>query len=123
MTLDGKTATKTGFSKWISNEQSREIVHQLRGRVDAIMIGPDDLSQDMGIPGALEHPDLLAVIDQIFETCKAAGTPCGLTSHTVDKATHWLGKGAQWLPYSNDAAMVFNAANAALPALKKAAGR
>lgn len=39
MTLDGKTATKTGFSKWISNEQSREIVHQLRGRVDAIMIG------------------------------------------------------------------------------------
>ena len=28
--------------------------------VDAIMIGPDDLSQDMGIPGALEHPDLLA---------------------------------------------------------------
>ena len=39
MTLDGKTATKTGFSKWISNEQSREIVHQLRGRCDAIMIG------------------------------------------------------------------------------------
>ena len=39
MTLDGKTATKTGYSKWISNEQSREIVHQLRGRVDAIMIG------------------------------------------------------------------------------------
>lgn len=91
--------------------------------VDAIMIGPDDLSQDMGIPGELEHPNLLAVIDRIFETCKAAGTPCGLTSHTVEKATHWLGKGAQWLPYSNDAAMVFNAANAALPALKKAAGR
>jgi diaminohydroxyphosphoribosylaminopyrimidine deaminase / 5-amino-6-(5-phosphoribosylamino)uracil reductase len=39
MTLDGKTATKTGFSKWISNDQSREIVHQLRGRVDGIMIG------------------------------------------------------------------------------------
>lgn len=39
MTLDGKSATKTGFSKWISNEQSREIVHKLRGRVDAVMIG------------------------------------------------------------------------------------
>ncbi|NLS97209.1 MAG: bifunctional diaminohydroxyphosphoribosylaminopyrimidine deaminase/5-amino-6-(5-phosphoribosylamino)uracil reductase RibD [Planctomycetaceae bacterium] len=39
MTLDGKTATKTGFSKWISNAQSREIVHRLRGRVDAVMIG------------------------------------------------------------------------------------
>ncbi len=39
MTLDGKTATKTGFSRWISNRLSREIVHKLRGRVDAIMIG------------------------------------------------------------------------------------
>ncbi len=38
MTLDGKTATRTGFSRWISNEQ-RASGHALRGRVDAIMIG------------------------------------------------------------------------------------
>lgn len=39
MTLDGKLATKTGDSRWISGEASRAIVHQLRGRVDGIMIG------------------------------------------------------------------------------------
>jgi len=39
MTLDGHTATTTGASRWISNEQSRAVVHQLRGRVDAIIIG------------------------------------------------------------------------------------
>jgi diaminohydroxyphosphoribosylaminopyrimidine deaminase/5-amino-6-(5-phosphoribosylamino)uracil reductase len=39
MTLDGKTATHSGASRWISNEQSRQIVHQLRGRVDAIVVG------------------------------------------------------------------------------------
>ena len=39
MTLDGKIATSTGDSKWISNEASRQIVHALRGRVDAIMVG------------------------------------------------------------------------------------
>ncbi|MFK7767529.1 MAG: bifunctional diaminohydroxyphosphoribosylaminopyrimidine deaminase/5-amino-6-(5-phosphoribosylamino)uracil reductase RibD [Mariniblastus sp.] len=39
MTLDGKIATSTGDSKWISNEQSREIVHQIRGRVDGVMVG------------------------------------------------------------------------------------
>ena len=39
MTLDGKIATTTGESKWISNESSRAIVHQLRGRVDAIIAG------------------------------------------------------------------------------------
>lgn len=39
MTLDGKLATRTGDSKWISSEASRGIVHQLRGRVDAIIVG------------------------------------------------------------------------------------
>ena len=39
MTLDGKLATRAGDSQWISSPQSRQIVHQLRGRVDAIVIG------------------------------------------------------------------------------------
>jgi diaminohydroxyphosphoribosylaminopyrimidine deaminase/5-amino-6-(5-phosphoribosylamino)uracil reductase len=38
-TLDGRIATATGDSKWITNEQSRDAVHQLRGRVDAVMVG------------------------------------------------------------------------------------
>jgi len=39
MTLDGKIATRSGYSKWISGEAARQIGHQLRGRVDAIMVG------------------------------------------------------------------------------------
>jgi diaminohydroxyphosphoribosylaminopyrimidine deaminase/5-amino-6-(5-phosphoribosylamino)uracil reductase len=39
MTLDGKIATRTGDSQWISSETSRALVHQLRGRVDAIVVG------------------------------------------------------------------------------------
>src|SRR5205823_7199464 len=39
MTLDGKIATRTGDSRWISNEVSRRRVHDLRGRVDAIVVG------------------------------------------------------------------------------------
>jgi len=39
MTLDGKIATRAGFSKWITGESSRQFAQQLRGRVDAIMVG------------------------------------------------------------------------------------
>lgn len=46
MTLDGKIATASGDSKWISNEKSRAIVHQIRGRVDGIMIGIGTLLAD-----------------------------------------------------------------------------
>ncbi len=39
MSLDGKIAAKTGDSKWISNEASRRRVHELRGRMDGILVG------------------------------------------------------------------------------------
>ena len=39
MSLDGKIATRTGDSKWITCEESRQYVHTLRARSDAIMAG------------------------------------------------------------------------------------
>lgn len=39
MTLDGKIASYTGDSKWITNEASRNFVHKLRNKVSGIMVG------------------------------------------------------------------------------------
>ncbi len=39
MTLDGRIASRTGHSQWISGDESRALVHELRGRVDAIVVG------------------------------------------------------------------------------------
>lgn len=39
MTLDGRIATHTGDSQWISNEASRREVHQIRGCADGILVG------------------------------------------------------------------------------------
>ena len=39
MTLDGKIATSTGESLWITGERARQDVHHLRSQVDAIMVG------------------------------------------------------------------------------------
>lgn len=46
MTLDGKIATRTGMSKWISSDASRQRVHLLRGRMDAIMVGAGTVRMD-----------------------------------------------------------------------------
>lgn len=46
MTLDGKLATRTGNSQWISSEASRAAVHQLRGRMDAIVVGSNTARLD-----------------------------------------------------------------------------
>ncbi|HHT9125146.1 MAG TPA: bifunctional diaminohydroxyphosphoribosylaminopyrimidine deaminase/5-amino-6-(5-phosphoribosylamino)uracil reductase RibD [Candidatus Brocadiia bacterium] len=39
MTLDGKIATRTGDSRWISSEESRQYVHKKRAMVDAVVVG------------------------------------------------------------------------------------
>jgi diaminohydroxyphosphoribosylaminopyrimidine deaminase / 5-amino-6-(5-phosphoribosylamino)uracil reductase len=46
MTWDGKIATSSGDSKWISNAQCRTAAHQTRGRVDAIMVGINTVLRD-----------------------------------------------------------------------------
>ncbi|MGB8707420.1 MAG: bifunctional diaminohydroxyphosphoribosylaminopyrimidine deaminase/5-amino-6-(5-phosphoribosylamino)uracil reductase RibD [Dehalococcoidia bacterium] len=46
MSLDGKIATKTGDSKWISNEESLKFVHYLRHIVDAVMVGANTVVTD-----------------------------------------------------------------------------
>jgi diaminohydroxyphosphoribosylaminopyrimidine deaminase/5-amino-6-(5-phosphoribosylamino)uracil reductase len=61
MTLDGKVATRTGDSKWISSEGSREIAHRWRASVDAVAVGigtalADDPQLTARIPGVDRQP-------------------------------------------------------------------
>lgn len=46
MTLDGKLASRTGDSKWISSDESLKFVHNLRQRVAAIMVGENTVRLD-----------------------------------------------------------------------------
>ncbi|MEW6042255.1 MAG: bifunctional diaminohydroxyphosphoribosylaminopyrimidine deaminase/5-amino-6-(5-phosphoribosylamino)uracil reductase RibD, partial [Elusimicrobiota bacterium] len=46
MSIDGKIATKTGDSRWISSDEARKYTHKLRGEVDAVMVGIGTVLKD-----------------------------------------------------------------------------
>jgi diaminohydroxyphosphoribosylaminopyrimidine deaminase/5-amino-6-(5-phosphoribosylamino)uracil reductase len=46
MTLDGRIATQSGASRWISSQSSRAVVQRLRARVDAVLVGATTAVKD-----------------------------------------------------------------------------
>jgi len=46
MSIDGRIALKNGKSKWITNDESRSLVHSFRAEFDAIIIGGNTLRRD-----------------------------------------------------------------------------
>jgi diaminohydroxyphosphoribosylaminopyrimidine deaminase/5-amino-6-(5-phosphoribosylamino)uracil reductase len=73
MTLDGKVATRTGDSQWISGEDSRELAHRWRASVDAVVVGigtaladdPRLTARPEGLAEELPHQPRRVVFDSL----------------------------------------------------------
>jgi diaminohydroxyphosphoribosylaminopyrimidine deaminase/5-amino-6-(5-phosphoribosylamino)uracil reductase len=68
MSLDGKIATRTGDSRWVTGEESREVVHQIRNDMDAILVGSrtvmmDDPSLTTRLPHADSKDPIRIILD------------------------------------------------------------
>ena len=76
-TLDGRIATRTGESRWITGPAARQAVHALRGQHDAVMVGADTLAADgpdltCRIPGYAHRPTVRVVADSRLRTSLSA---------------------------------------------------
>jgi diaminohydroxyphosphoribosylaminopyrimidine deaminase/5-amino-6-(5-phosphoribosylamino)uracil reductase len=72
-TLDGRIATGTGESRWITGEPARRMGHALRGRYDAVLVGvgtvlADDPDLTCRIPGFRPTPVVRIVVDTHLRT-------------------------------------------------------
>jgi diaminohydroxyphosphoribosylaminopyrimidine deaminase / 5-amino-6-(5-phosphoribosylamino)uracil reductase len=78
MSLDGKIATRTRQSKWITGEAARQRVHELRGRMDAIIVGKGTVVADNPLLTARPPGPRTAVRVVLTATAEGLPTTCRL---------------------------------------------
>ena len=77
--------------------------------VDAVFIGPSDLSAAMGHIGNPGHPDVVAAIEDGFKVIHGAGKSAGVLAVTKELADTYIAAGAKFIGVGVDAALLANA--------------
>ncbi len=70
--------------------------------IDAIFVGPNDLTISLGIPNQYDHPDYESALRKIIKSCKEKRIPVLIHHQTVDLTIKWLKEGAQFVLHSSD---------------------
>jgi 4-hydroxy-2-oxoheptanedioate aldolase len=74
--------------------------------VDAVFIGPADLSSDMGFPGRPMEPEVLAEIDRLIERIRAAGKAAGIIQYDAAAVAHYAAAGVTFIGAGSDAGLI-----------------
>lgn len=99
-----------------------ETISRVRG-IDAVFVGPYDLSASLGHPGEVEHPKVRAAILRIAGACRDVGIPTGIFAMNPSGLAAWVDQGFTLLAAGVDAGFLGSAAADALSALRAGAAR
>ena len=80
---------------------------------DVWLIGPFDLSNDLGHPGEVAHPEVRAAIDAAIALLRGADATIGAFARDAADAGDWRSRGAQLILISSDVTMLAGAARTA----------
>jgi len=88
--------------------------------VDVALIGPQDLSISLGIPGEHKHQKIIDAIGKVVEACKKHGVASGIHTSNMEDLLYWSDKGMTMLTYSTEATLMQSAAAQAVAEIRKA---
>jgi 2-keto-3-deoxy-L-rhamnonate aldolase RhmA len=91
--------------------------------LDAVFIGPHDLSVSMGLPEQYDHPDFEKAVTYIIKTTRSKGLSIGIHfSLEPERQIQWMKAGANIVVHSFDIALFTQKLNADLDKIRTAAG-
>ena len=90
--------------------EAREEILSVPG-IDAVMIGPADLSISMGIPGDFQNSRLIEAVESIRDTCARNGVAPGIHTRTAHLARFWKERGMRFLSCGSDVSFLWEKAS------------
>ena len=79
---------------------------QVKG-FDVLFVGPYDLSASLGIPGQVNHPKVIAQMEEIMRQAKEVGVAVGFFCDDVATAVEWKNRGVQYVSFSSDIGQLY----------------
>jgi 2-keto-3-deoxy-L-rhamnonate aldolase RhmA len=86
--------------------------------VDALFVGPADLSGALGHPGELTHPDVMALMADCARRAQALGKAIGTVGGTPEVVTRYRAMGYDYVAIASDLGLLMRGAQAAVQALR-----
>ncbi len=86
--------------------------------IDAVLIGPGDLSISLGVPGQFDHPEFVAAVETIRDRCERAGIAPGIHMRSLELAKQWTGRGLRLFSCNSDIGFLLDKASETVAALR-----
>jgi len=86
--------------------------------IDAVMVGPLDLSISLGVPGEFDNPKVIATIERIVAACQRHGIAPGIQNRDLKLARFWRERGMLLLGCGNEVSMLLERGREVTSALR-----
>ena len=87
--------------------------------VNALFVGPNDLTTNMGIPNEYDHPDLVAMIQRIIDVANRYHIAAGSWFGKREQMTRTIRQGSRFVVYSNDGSLLRDSLEQSFTQLRK----